>query len=190
MVRQITLEELEELAKQARENLQKVAGNIGRPVKLYIHWSAGHYQQYFEDYHINIGQYGEVLISTDHFDEYKLHTYHRNSGAIAIVAACAYNAWSTDDLGPEPPTDQQIEAIAQVVAVLAKALELSIDSTHVMTHAEAADNLDGDTRWHESYGPNSTTERWDFWVLKAGDEPGSGGNILRGKSLWYYYNGV
>lgn len=189
-MRQIMLEELEALAEQARPGLQKVAENIGRTVKLYLHWSAGHYEQYFDDYHINVGQNGELFVSTDNFNEYKLHTYHRNSGAVSIVAACAYNACSVDDLGPEPPTDQQIEALAQVIAVLAKTLDIPIDGKSVMTHAEAADNLDGDTRWHEPYGPNTTTERWDFWVVKAGDEPGSGGNILRGKGLWYYYNGL
>jgi len=188
-MRQIVLAELRCMAEEAKENLQKVADKMGRPIKIYIHWSAGHYDQYFTDYHINVGQGGELFISTDDFNEYKLHTYHRNSGAVAISAACAYNAQSTDDLGPEPPTEQQVEAIAQALAVLTNVFNIPMDNTHVMTHAEAADNMDGDSRWHEPYGPANSMERWDFWVIKAGDEPGSGGDILRGKGAWYSYHG-
>jgi hypothetical protein len=118
--------------------------------------------------------------------EVKSHTYHRNSGAIGIGAACAYEAHSATDLGPEPPTDAQIESIAQMVAGLADALGITVDIQHFMTHAEAADNMDGDdSRWHDPYGPNSTVERWDFWAIKAGDQAGSGGDILRGKGIYY-----
>ncbi|MEG6585782.1 N-acetylmuramoyl-L-alanine amidase [Dendrosporobacter sp. 1207_IL3150] len=189
-MRKINLDELRIMAENAKAGLKTVAENLGRPVKIYIHWSAGHYDQYYNDYHINIGKNGELFVSTDDFNEYKLHTYHRNSGAVAISAACAYNAHSANDLGPEPPTDYQIEGIAQSLAVLTKALDIPIDNKHVMTHAEAADNLDGDFRWHEPYGPASTVERWDFWVIKEGDEPGSGGDILRGKGVWYCNNGL
>ncbi|MPN16327.1 hypothetical protein SDC9_163666 [bioreactor metagenome] len=189
MMKQIVLSELRSIAEQAKEGLRTVSDKMGRPIKIYIHWSGGHYQQYFNDYHINVGQNGELFITTEDFNEYKLHTYHRNSGAVAIVAACAYNAQSTNNLGPEPPTEAQIEAIAQAIAVLTRTFDIPIDNRHVMTHAEAADNADGDSRWHEPYGPRTTGERWDFWVIYEGDEPGSGGNILRGKGVWYSYNG-
>jgi len=188
-MRQITLGELREMAEQVKDNLHKIAVQIGRPVKIYIHWSAGRYDQFSSDYHINVGKDGSLYASTDDLSEYKLHTYHRNSGAVAISAACACNAYSAQDLGPEPPTDEQIEAIAQCIVVLTHAFDIPIDITHVMTHAEAADNMDGDSRWHQPYGPNSTVERWDFWVVKEGDAPGSGGDVLRGKGAWYKYNG-
>jgi hypothetical protein len=30
---------------------------------------------------------------------------------------------------------------------------------------------------------------WDLWLLKTGDVPGSGGNTLRGKAIWYREEG-
>lgn len=188
-VRKIDLCELQTMAEQAKEQLDSIASQVDRPVKVYIHWTAGHYDQFFNDYHVNVGRDGSLYTGTADFSEYKLHTYHRNSGAVSIAAACAFNAYSTKDLGPEPPTEFQIEAIAQALVILAHSLGIPIDKEHILTHAEAADNVDGDDRWHEPYGPASTSERWDFWVIQEGDDPGSGGDILRGKALWYKYNG-
>ena len=74
-----------------------------------------------------------------------------------------------------------------MTAILCKELELPIDIQHVMTHAEADDNKDG--RYpHEPYGPDSTCERWDLLVLKENTPRWSGGNILRGKAIWYSQN--
>ena len=146
----VTLDHIRMLAENA-------AGAIDR---IFLHWSAGHYGQFFDDYHINIDEDGSVYVSTEDFACLKAHTWHRNTGAIGISMACCYKATS-NDLGPEPPTHEQIEAMAQVIAVLAKALDIPIDKDHVMTHAEAAD-LDG-------YGPATTCERWDLAILKNGD---------------------
>jgi hypothetical protein len=189
-MRQVTLAEIMTLAKQAKSSLEQSAKQSSHPVKIYAHWTAGHYQQLFTDYHISISGNGTVYVSVDDLSTRLSHTYRRNGGAIGIALCCAYQAESTTNLGPEPPTDIQIEALAQVVVILSTALEIPIDIRHVMTHAEAAENMDGDDRWHEPYGPKSTVERWDLWVVKAGDEPGSGGNIIRGKALWYQRNGV
>jgi len=163
---------------------------------VYIHWSAGHYGQQFNDYHILVDKDGTLYATVDDLTTHLNHTYMRNTGAVGIAALCAYQAHSTD-LEPEPPTDAQIEAIAQVIAVLAKELELPIDIQHIMTHAEAADNMDGINPGYEpngcpdgKYGPSNSVERWDFWVVKAGDIPGSGGDILRGKAIWYQNNGL
>jgi hypothetical protein len=143
---------------------------------LYLHWSAGHYGQFFEDYHISIDADGSIYVSTNDLTERKAHTWKRNSGAVGISMACCAFA-TTNDLGDEPPTDEQIESMAQVIAVLCKHLDLPIDENHVMTHAEAAD-LDG-------YGAQTTCERWDLLFLRNGDEPYSGGVILRGKANFY-----
>lgn len=94
---------------------------------------------------------------------------------------CCFNA-TPNDLGPEPPTDYHIEGMAQVIAVLCHELELPVDLDHVRTHAEQAD-IDG-------YGPATTMERWDVWILREGDEPGSGGEILRGKAKYYLAHGL
>ncbi len=74
-----------------------------------------------------------------------------------------------------------------LTTVLSDALDLTIDLPHVMTHGEAADNLDGYYAT-EPYGPDSTCERWDLAILKNGDEWKSGGDILRGKANWYRSN--
>ncbi|MEM5768393.1 MAG: N-acetylmuramoyl-L-alanine amidase [Bacillota bacterium] len=188
-MRQILLTDLCEMANDAKPDLQQAAAQMGRPVKIYAHWTAGHYGQFFDDYHISIDQDGGVYTAVDDLSTQLAHTYRRNSGAVGLAVCCAYGAVSADNLGPEPPTDMQIEALSQVIAVLTSALAIPIDIQHVMTHAEAADNLDGDDRWHTPYGPDSTVERWDLWVLKEGDPAGSGGGIMRGKAVWYQNNG-
>ncbi|MBP2642162.1 MAG: hypothetical protein H6Q67_49 [Firmicutes bacterium] len=175
-----------------RKLAKAAAGKIGR---VYVHWTAEHYGQRFNDYHILVDADGTLTLTVKDLTTCLKHTYMRNTGAVAIAALCAYDAHSTINLGTEPPTDAQIEAIAQTMAVLASELELPIDIQHFMTHAEAADNMDGLNPGYAQngcpegrYGPNNSGERWDFWVVKARDTPGSGGDILRGKALWYLYN--
>jgi hypothetical protein len=191
----ITLAELKQLALQSKSSLWSQAQSVGRDVKLYLHWSAGHYGQFFDDYHINIDQDGSIYVTTNDFSQNKSHTYKRNTGAIGISLACCYNA-TTENLGNEPPTALQIEAMSQVVAVLCKALDLTVDIYRVMTHAEAANNLDGLNPDYEDngypdgkYGPGFSMERWDLWFF-SGVAKGEGGNVLRGKAIWYQHNGV
>lgn len=151
--------------------------------KIYLHWSAGRYNQSFDDYHINILGDGRIDLTCKLFSDLKSHTWKRNSGAIGISLSAMYNG-KPDNFGQYPPTPAQIETLAQVVAKLCVEIGLPINSNTVMTHAEAADNLDGlDT--YEPYGPNTTWERWDLWKLSENDEPYSGGNIVRGKAIYY-----
>lgn len=194
-MQKVTLAELKQLALQAKSDLWNQANLLGRDVKLYLHWTAGHYGQFFDSYHINIDADGSVYVSTNNLAELKSHTYRRNSGAIGISLACAYNA-TTNNLGPEPPTAQQIEALAQVVAALATVLDLTIDLQRVMTHAEAADNKDGLNPGYEAngyphgkHGPEHNCERWDLWYFD-GATKGEGGNVIRGKANWYKNQGV
>ncbi len=169
------LEQVKQLTVNSKAAIWQKAQSAGRDVKLYLHWSAGHYGQFFDDYHINIDYDGSIYVSTDDFAEIKAHTWRRNTGAIGIALACCYKA-NTNDFGPEPPTEQQIEAMARIVAVLCKTLDLTIDVERVMTHAEAADLDD--------YGPATTCERWDLWFL-PGTAKGDGGKLLRGKAVEY-----
>lgn len=37
----------------------------------------------------------------------------------------------------------------------------------------------------DDYGPNTSCERWDLWVLPDTEEWGSGGDYIRGKALFY-----
>lgn len=191
-MRQVTLEELGQMTADARQAIWDTAAEYGREPKIYLHWTAGHYYQKFDDYHVNIDGDGNIFVSTDDLSEVLSHTWRRNSGSIGITMDCCVDA-STDDLGSEPPTNAQIEAMAQVIQVMADALWLTIDMNHVMTHGEAADNVDG-LNAHEDYGPQSTVERWDLQFLGTPespsyitdyDDPATGGNVLRGKAAWY-----
>lgn len=161
--------DLADLCQMAR----KARGEIDR---IFLHWSAGHYGQPFSDYHINIDKEGELYTDAQSLTDLLAHTWHQNSGSIGVSMLCCAFATS-EDLGPEPPTDMQIECMAQVVGILCRELELPISYDHVRTHAEQA-NIDG-------YGPDTTWERWDLWLLHNGDEPGSGGDIIRGKAIYY-----
>jgi hypothetical protein len=79
--------------------------------------------------------------------------------------------------------------------VLCKALDLTVDIYRVMTHAEAANNLDGLNPGYEyngyldgKYGPGYSCERWDLWFI-SGVVKGEGGNVLRGKAIQYQQQG-
>ena len=157
---QVTLDNIRTMAEAA-------AGQIDR---IFLHWSAGHYGQFFEDYHINIDYDGSIYVSTEDLTEVKAHTWHQNTGAVGVAMACAYQA-TTNNLGPEPPTPAQLQSMAQVVKALCNGLGLPVNYEHVRTHAEQAD-IDG-------YGPATTCERWDGWFWSAGDTPGSGGERIR-----------
>ena len=177
MSRKIDFRELQILAEASKEELWILANGKNRDVKIYLHWSAGHYQQIFEEYHLNICGNGDLIASTDNFAKILAHTYCRNTGAVGISLCCAYLA-TPADLGLEPPTIQQIATLTTVIAILAKVLDLTIDQNRVMTHGEAGDNVDS-LLLHECYGQNTTRERWDLAILKENEDWGSGGIYLR-----------
>lgn len=160
----------------------------GKIKHLYLHWTAGYYGQAYSDYHINIDKDGEIYLTCNELYQPKSHTFMRNSDGIGIALCCGAGANFSGklpqgiDFGDYPPTPQQIEKLAQVIAILADALELPITFSAVATHAEVA-IVDG-------YGPLSDDEhkRWDLWFLPG--TPGNGdfrlgGVTLRKKALWY-----
>lgn len=199
MMREITLKELKRLALESKTELWQQAKGLGRDVKLYLHWTAGHYGQFFEEYHINIDFDGKIYVSNDDLADIKGHTYMRNTGSIGVTLCCCMGA-TIRNLGDEAPTKAQIESLARAVTVLADALDLTIDIERVMTHGEAADNEDGIYPAYEyngfdrgMYGPRHSCERWDLAILNTGDAWCSGGSILRGKANWFrseYMDGV
>lgn len=194
-MRQVTLDELGRVAANSREDLWAAARSAGLENPLIIlHWTAGHYGQYFpDDYHIEIDENGEILLSTPDLSEVLEHTWHLNTGTVGISLCCCAFA-TTEDLGDEPPTDVQIETMAQVIAVLCADLWLSIRDDIVMTHGEVADS---DEFYDEDdlYGPQSDEmERWDLEFLGTDESPeydpwatdGSrGGDVLRKKAENY-----
>lgn len=175
----ITLDQLAQLCKGKRRQLHKI----------YLHWTAGHYGQYFDDYHLNIDKDGQIYLTCRDLGELKAHTWHRNTGAIGITLCCGYLAFLIGgeplpiiNFGPEPPTQLQIESMAQVIAVISHGLGLEISYENVKTHAEAA--------IEDGYGPYGEDPdlRWDLWYIP--DLPSTfslkpGGEMLRGKALWY-----
>lgn len=197
-MRRVTRAELRELGAAYRPALMYAAARCARETKLYLHWTAGHYGQFFADYHVQIDADGAIyVIGAGALDEVLAATYLRNSGSVSIALLTACGA-TTDDLGAEPPTAAQIESMAMAVTALADGLWLTIDKARILTHGEAADNED-DVRAHAHYGPRTTCERWDLEYLGMAESPvfnpwatnGSrGGDVLRGKAQYYRAQGI
>lgn len=172
-IKRITLGELQAMAEEA-------CGCIDH---IYLHWTAGHYHQFYNDYHLNIDVDGAIMCTGD-LTEVKAHTWRRNTNAIGIAMCCCADARAFAGgkvvFGTEPPTPEQIDSMAKVVAVLCKGLDLAINKHNVMTHCEIAEIDD--------YGPSTTCERWDLWKLP--NVPGDGdimegGDVIRGKAIWW-----
>ena len=173
----ITHKELHKLASEAK----------GITKKLYLHWTGGNYGDAYDDYHLNIDKDGQLYLTCKSFLDEKFHTFSRNRHALGIALCCCANSklygHGRVDFGDQPPTPVQLEKMAQVIAILTHALELPIEFSTVLTHAEAA--------FMDGYGPGSGDKemRWDLWYLP--DLPFNramrpGGTALRKKAQWYY----
>ena len=193
----VTLHDLVSLSTRYRAALHDAAARYDRETKLYLHWTAGHYGQFFADYHVQIDADGAIYVIGDGaLDALHAATYRRNSGSVSIALLGCVEA-TTEDLGAEPPTAAQIEGLAMAAAALADGLWLTIDIARIMTHGEAADNADGVCA-HAPYGPRTTCERWDLEYLGTAESPvfapwakdgTRGGDILRGKAQYYRSHG-
>jgi hypothetical protein len=189
---QISIDELKEFAANARETIWATAKRHGKEPKIYLHWTAGHYNNLSDHYHVCINGDGEIFLMNP-LDLTTEGTWKRNSGAVNLTICGCFDATTNHGLGSEPPTDKQIEVLSQCIAAIADGLWLTIDKGHVMTHGEAADNEDG-LYCHEEYGPRTTCERWDLEYLGTDESPSfnpwaedgtRGGDVLRGKANWY-----
>ena len=184
------------------EDVRRLAHNArGMIDHVYLHWTAGWYGQCYDDYHICIDQHGEIYLMCDRFTERKAHTLNRNGGSIGISLCCCGDATAQADatkehgidLGSAPPTAEQIEVMAQVVAILADEFNLPLDTEEfVMTHCEVA--------WKDGYGipyggevngveQNDPDLRWDLLCVPdyygADGKLDYGGALIRGKAAWY-----
>jgi len=197
-MRRVSLKDIYDQCKEVYWSIWNTAYEYRRDVKVYLHWTAGWYGQFWDDYHIQIDKDGTIWMPDGlALDGLVNGTWRRNSAAINVSLLCCAHA-NTKSLGPEPPTTLQIESMALVMAVLSEGLDLSIDIERMMTHGEAADNEDG--LWlHDPYGPKNGCERWDLEFLGDGTESPKyspwntetrGGTVLRGKANWYnnYYD--
>ena len=189
--------------------LRAMAREAGCGIRtIYLHWTAGRYGQVYDDYHLCIGRDGTVYVNCRHLTDIKIHTWMRNHSAIGIALCCGADArcWlpvgcdgyetkeaceiadgekqdcALIDYGTQPPTDIQIEVMADVVAILCEELHLPITPETVMTHCEAA--------FEDGYGPGDGDPdmRWDLWFLPDSACYGKlqpGGEVLRGKAVFY-----
>ena len=178
----------EDMTPDSLDDVRRLAQNArGFIDHVYLHWTAGWYGQCYDSYHICIDKGGEIYLMCDRFTERKAHTLNRNGGAVGIALCCCADATCTADgkrydLGSAPPTKEQIEVMAEIVAILADEFNLPLGvPDQVMTHYEAA-VLD-------NYAPGQDYDcRWDLWRLPdyCGDgEMTAGGDLLRGKGAWY-----
>lgn len=178
MMRKISLEDLAKIASRSKWCIDRI----------YLHWSAGTYNNPSEDYHVNICADGSLLTDANSLNERKEHTWQRNSNTVGVSILCCAGASCTLDgvvtWGDYPPTQAQIEMMGKVVAVLCNNLGLAINNKNVMTHAEIAE-VDG-----YALGQDSDC-RWDLLKLRDYDDTyRSGGDVIRGKALWYEHKGV
>ena len=73
-----------EVIKEGR--LRTMAREAKNGIKtVYLHWTAGHYGQDYDDYHLCIDRDGTVYVNCKHLTEYKIHTWMRNHSAIGIA---------------------------------------------------------------------------------------------------------
>ncbi len=158
----------------------------GKIKRIFLHWSGGHYEDVYGEYHLSIDGKGNIHQTCEELTEIKAHTYKRNSKAIGIALCCCADANAKQgcntDFGTEPPTLLQIEVMARVIAILSNKLNLPINANNVITHCEIA--------LEDGYGPYSgdPETKWDLWYLP--DLPARqglflGGDVLRGKAIWY-----
>lgn len=149
----------------------------------YGHWSVGCYDQDFPEYQEMVEDGKTTGFSSEvhkHDDVAHLvrnnspaedtfaHTYHRNTNAWATCFA-SMSGGSTDDLGPNAPTPDEIDVFVR--AMVEDHINLHVPIGNFMGHGEAADNMDFPTRNdpaapHDPYGPSTTCERWDLgcWI--------------------------
>ena len=193
----INIDNLKELAVAAKSSIWEQANSLDREPKIFLHWTAGHYGQAFDDYHICIDKDGSIDYMRDLAEPSPHGTFRRNTGSIQIsIEGCCDSG--SNDLGSEPPTNEQIESMAQCIAVIAKSIDIPIDKQHVLTHGEAANLEDGSDAhlpyawWNDGYGDGDT--RGDLEYLGTEESPSynpyatdgtRGGDVLRGKANFY-----
>ena len=169
-MRQVTLDELSQVAKASRDDLWSAARSAGLEHPLIIlHWSAGWYEQVHDDYHVNITGDGEIYLMVEDLSEVLGHTEYLNRGTVAVSLCCCADATS-ESIGTAPPTEKQIELMAQIIAILCADLWLAIGKDTVMTHGEAADNPKYYDK-EDMYGPNNDCWRWDLQYLGTAESP-------------------
>ncbi|MCI5836726.1 MAG: N-acetylmuramoyl-L-alanine amidase [Veillonellaceae bacterium] len=162
------------------ENLKELDPFIRRAVGairyITLHWTAADYDAVnYNAYHIVISGAGAIYLNRE-LERAGAHTWRRNTANVGVAIACCGgrppNIWADGtvaDWGDYPPTDEQVEVMAQVVAYLAVGLGVP------------AENIRDHHYWAEMDGYGS--DRIDIMALPQ--EPGNGRDIILGKARWY-----
>lgn len=186
----VTLKEIYDEAVACKSAIENLAGSRDHDVWVTYHFSVSRYDQLWDDYHIDLDGDGKIHQMND-LDDVVSHTWRRNQGNIGIALSCCLDCSLNGSpsnpilsLGTYPPTNAQIEKAAQVGAVLAMALDLYGSygekiKDHFFTHYEFA--------MKDGYGPwqGDPDVRYDGCNWTEDEEFGDGGNIMRGKIIYY-----
>jgi hypothetical protein len=133
---------------------------------VYLHWTAGDYEETFGAYHFCVAlRDGVPTVVETHGvtanardvrggeGAYAAHVAGRNSHALG-VAICGMRDATPQNFGAFALRDDMLDAACALVAKLCAAYRIPIDAEHVRTHAEAAVD-DG----YFGCGPD---QRWDI----------------------------
>lgn len=92
-VTEVTLSDLYWKAKDAYDDLWTMANERDRHVKLYLHWTAGRYHQFWDDYHVQIDNDGKIYMPDGtSLSDILSGTWRRNTAAISISILGCFDA--------------------------------------------------------------------------------------------------
>ena len=159
-------------------------GPVGKPKKIYLHWTAGGYNNPVGGYHTVFTGDGKMHRKLDYSVKGQ-HTESRNTDSVGLSVA----AMAGGEGNYQWPKSIQLEKMTAEAARLAKAwgwTASDIKLSNIMTHGEAGSGRDG---WLPAvsekpynYGPKvwgGDGSRWDLDKLTAGEAIGTGGPKLR-----------
>ena len=153
-----------------------------RERRIFLHWSAGDYNQAYDSYHTIFLGNGQAVRNTPYGQDKNSHTAGGNTGSIGLSIAAMKGGQENASSWPTPPTQAQIDAMTSEAARIALEWGMSpsdIDRM-VMTHGE----------WERYATRNgilsAPAQRWDLDKLRPSDPnidtrkiKSSGGNQLR-----------
>ena len=88
----VSLSDIKAMAQRVYWSLWSQAREYGRDVKIYLHWTAGHYGQFWDDYHIQIDKDGSMYVPNWGLNSMIFYMAHgvENTGSIAVtMLGCA-----------------------------------------------------------------------------------------------------
>ena len=163
-------------------------GPVGKPGKIYLHWTAGGWNSTSGGYHAIIRGDGSLLPKLN-YSQKGGHTEGRNTGSVGLSVAAMVEDPKAPGGHREWPKPVQLETLTTEAARIAKAwgwTSSDIKLQNIMTHGEAGSGRDG---WLPTlsekpynYGPQQwggSGERWDLDKLTPGEAIGTGGPKLR-----------